>query len=145
VAKKLEDERTRIQRNAERREARERTKARAAGGGAASPPASTAGSPGPSDAEAAAGSANGTPQKSRGGRNKDGTARKCANCGQVGHIKTNRKLVSASFSCLHCGHHEKLKLDANGAVIEGAMKVKKGPSVKGAGSFAATEVSEIDF
>jgi hypothetical protein len=27
------------------------------------------------------------------GRSKDGTARKCANCGQVGHIKTNRKSV----------------------------------------------------
>ena len=32
------------------------------------------------------------------GRSKDGTARKCANCGQVGHIKTNRKSVKSSHS-----------------------------------------------
>ena len=28
-----------------------------------------------------------------------GTQRKCANCGQVGHIKTNKKWV-----CSHCSH-----------------------------------------
>lgn len=26
-----------------------------------------------------------------------GTTRKCANCGQVGHIKTNKKYVSSLF------------------------------------------------
>ncbi|KAK3722211.1 hypothetical protein LTR37_002644 [Vermiconidia calcicola] len=74
----LEKELARISRNAERRVAREKQK----GKHAASP---AAGSPGPSDPDGT------TPQKGR-GRNKDGTARKCANCGQVGHIKTNRKL-----------------------------------------------------
>lgn len=46
-----------------------------------------------------------TPQKTTStgrGRNKDGTARKCANCGQVGHIKTNRKSVYL-FICSACG------------------------------------------
>jgi len=31
-----------------------------------------------------------------------GTTRKCANCGQVGHIKTNKKYV-----CPFCSHEEK--------------------------------------
>lgn len=30
-----------------------------------------------------------------------GTTRKCANCGQVGHIKTNKKYV-----CSNCSHGE---------------------------------------
>jgi len=29
------------------------------------------------------------------------TTRKCANCGQVGHIKTNKKLDF--YNCSHCG------------------------------------------
>ncbi|KAK3111487.1 hypothetical protein LTR53_013215, partial [Teratosphaeriaceae sp. CCFEE 6253] len=89
VRQRIEDERARIQRNTERREARERLKGKLAGGGggtAASPSASAAGSPGAySDADAGTpavhggpgggSSANGTPQKTggRGGRNKDGT------------------------------------------------------------------------
>ncbi|KAF2773302.1 hypothetical protein EJ03DRAFT_323802 [Teratosphaeria nubilosa] len=94
VKEKLQEEYNRIKRNVDRREARERLKNHQVGG-AGSPPASNAGSPGPSDAEGRAGvngSADGTPQKAARGRPKDGTARKCANCGQVGHIKTNRKL-----------------------------------------------------
>ncbi|KAK0250146.1 hypothetical protein B0A54_11882 [Friedmanniomyces endolithicus] len=126
-------ERTRIERNKERREARERLKGKAAGiggggggGAAGSPPASVAGSPGPgggggrtsdqgSPAASSvafngggAGSASGTPVKGgRGGRrSKDGTARKCAECGQVGHIKTNRKSVLPPFLCSVCGSRE---------------------------------------
>jgi hypothetical protein len=38
------------------------------------------------------------------GRSKDGTARKCANCGQVGHIKTNRKSVKFSQSVCQCAN-----------------------------------------
>ena len=109
----VEDERTRIQRNAERREARERLKGKIASG-VGSLPASVAGSPGLSDVDTpavnGAGSANGTPQKGRGGRNKDGTSRKCANCGQVGHIKTNRKSVCANFTCPICGTTERVDL-----------------------------------
>ncbi|EME87519.1 uncharacterized protein MYCFIDRAFT_105631, partial [Pseudocercospora fijiensis CIRAD86] len=86
----LEKELARIQRNADRREARDKLKAKNAAGSPAA-----AASPGRSDLDGPASTMNGgtdiTPQKGK-GRNKDGTARKCANCGQVGHIKTNRKL-----------------------------------------------------
>jgi hypothetical protein len=99
----LEKELIRISRNVDRRVAREKAK----GKPNASP--ANANSPGgPSDAD---GTTNdGTPQKGKRG-NKDGTARKCANCGQVGHIKTNRKSVKAlvasvSFSCIFCYSHE---------------------------------------
>lgn len=92
--KKMEQELIRVERNAERREAREKAKGRVFNPN--SPGA--AGSPGQSDAN---NSADGTPQKGGRGRNKDGTARKCANCGQVGHIKTNRK--SVTFQCIFCG------------------------------------------
>ena len=89
----LEKELARISRNAERRVAREKAK----GKPNASP--AGAGSPGgPSDAD---GAEDGTPKKGKRG-NKDGTARKCANCGQVGHIKTNRKSVTVTFSCFIC-------------------------------------------
>lgn len=94
--KKLEQELLRVERNAERREAREKLKGRG-GANTNSPSGATAASPGQSDAN---NSADGTPQKSGRGRNKDGTARKCANCGQVGHIKTNRK--SVTFRCIFC-------------------------------------------
>ncbi|KAK5078451.1 hypothetical protein LTR64_003136 [Lithohypha guttulata] len=42
-----------------------------------------------------------TPAPSSGGRNNAGTQRKCANCGQVGHIKTNKKSVNST--CKRCG------------------------------------------
>ena len=35
-----------------------------------------------------------------GGKNTQPTQRKCANCGQVGHIKTNKKSVDAK--CRNC-------------------------------------------
>lgn len=95
----LEKELQRIKRNAERREARERLKAKGNGNGNVASPA--AGSPGPSDVDGpnpTAGTDN-TPQKTGKGRSKDGTQRKCANCGLVGHIKTNRKSVT-TFTCV---------------------------------------------
>jgi len=85
----LEKELARIQRNSDRRAAREKAKGK--GPTAGSP---SAASPGPSDMDAPSGpaAADGPPPTKGKGRGKDGTARKCANCGQVGHIKTNRKL-----------------------------------------------------
>lgn len=90
----LEKELARISRNAERRVAREKAK-----GKPITSPAGGAGSPGgPSDADGAA--TDGTPQKGNKRGKQDGTMRKCANCGQVGHIKTNRK--SVTFHCIFC-------------------------------------------
>jgi transcription initiation factor TFIID subunit 1 len=67
VRKHLEDELNRLERNKDRRLTREKQKA------------GTAGSPGSPDSPA-------------GVTKPAGTQRKCANCGQVGHIKTNKKL-----------------------------------------------------
>lgn len=107
MQKKMEQELLRVERNAERREAREKLKGRVAN------PNSPGGAGSPSGQQSDANnSADGTPQKGGGaggagggrGRNKDGTARKCANCGQVGHIKTNRK--SVTFLCIFCSGTE---------------------------------------
>lgn len=88
--KKLEAELARVVRNVDRRQAREKAKGRLVG-------ASATGSP---DAEGL-GSTDHTPLKPK--RNKDGgTSRKCANCGQTGHIKTNRKSVTKPYFCPHC-------------------------------------------
>ena len=104
----LEKELARISRNAERRVAREKAK-----GKMPNSPAG-AGSPAQSDADAGNSNNDGTPQKGQGrGRNKDGTARKCANCGQVGHIKTNRKSVNVFFRCVFCDGDEWVDLDDN--------------------------------
>ncbi|WPH00041.1 putative transcription initiation factor tfiid 111 kda [Acrodontium crateriforme] len=88
---KLMAELKRIERNRDRRFARENAKRRVAGSPMADSPAA-----GQSDIDgppsAIEGSTPVNPAKPGRGRNKDGTARKCANCGQVGHIKTNRKL-----------------------------------------------------
>lgn len=89
---KLEAEIARIKRTGDRKLARERAK-----GTVAASPGSNAGSP------AATGAAEGgedvaTPSGvgARGGRRGQtgGTQRKCANCGQTGHIKTNKKCVN---------------------------------------------------
>lgn len=99
-AKKVQNEIARLERNMDRREARERAK-----GILGSP--SVVGSPGgPGEGEGEAGE--GKPgKKARGKKNTEGTQRKCANCGQVGHIKTNKKFVSGSsfspsFLCSSC-------------------------------------------
>jgi len=65
---------------------------------AGSPAAAASPGPGPSSpsmSEVAGSAPTPAPNASKPGkgRSKDGTARKCANCGQVGHIKTNRKSV----------------------------------------------------
>jgi len=97
---KLREELARLERNQERRLHRERLKARnmASASAAGSPAAAASPGPGPSSpsiSEAAGPAPGPAPNASKPGkgRSKDGTARKCANCGQVGHIKTNRKLV----------------------------------------------------
>ncbi|KXS96203.1 hypothetical protein AC578_2829 [Pseudocercospora eumusae] len=115
----LEKELARIQRNADRREARDKLKAK---NNAAGSPAAAA-SPGRSDVDGPASTINGgtdiTPQKGK-GRNKDGTARKCANCGQVGHIKTNRK--SVTFSCPFCNMKEVIRGDSSHGSKKGGMR-----------------------
>lgn len=75
---------------------------------AAGSPAAAA-SPGPGPASPSISEAAGptpapvpTSSKPGKGRSKDGTARKCANCGQVGHIKTNRKSVTLSKFVCRC-------------------------------------------
>lgn len=73
---RLLDELARLQRNAERREVREKAKGIVSGSTPATPGASTAGV-----------------LKGAGG-----TVRKCANCGEVGHIKTNKKWVKKRSS-----------------------------------------------
>ncbi|KAF2859618.1 hypothetical protein K470DRAFT_218613 [Piedraia hortae CBS 480.64] len=82
VQEKIKEELARVQRNKERRVGREKTKQNKASQAAAG-----------TDAEAPLGTdpmgAKPPPKRTR---NKEGTARKCAMCGQVGHIKTNRKL-----------------------------------------------------
>ncbi|KAK4988069.1 hypothetical protein LTR50_004185 [Elasticomyces elasticus] len=86
--KHLETELTRLMKNQDRRYARERAKGRAI-----SP--DTAGPEGTGTAS---------------GRNKNaGTQRKCANCGMVGHIKTNKKSDSTSlqsWDCPSCQHKQ---------------------------------------
>jgi ribosomal protein L37E len=77
LSSRLATELARLERNRERRFAREKAKGPTA--------------PSPSDVGAAASpgspaSANPVP-----GKQQQGTQRKCANCGQVGHIKTNKK------------------------------------------------------
>ncbi|DAA78843.1 TPA_exp: Uncharacterized protein A8136_2628 [Trichophyton benhamiae CBS 112371] len=79
--KHIEDELRRLQRNKERRHAREKQKSVMAESNREMSPNTAAGSP------AASGS---------GGPKTGGTQRKCANCGQVGHIKTNKKCVARS-------------------------------------------------
>lgn len=89
----MQEELERLQRNMERREARERAK-----GIIGSP--SVANSPGGTENENGdASAANpGSGKKGRTKKNNEGTGRRCANCGQVGHIKTNKKCADSSFS-----------------------------------------------
>ena len=111
----IEQELARVQRNVDRREARERQKGRAPGAAGASP--SAAGSPGAAGSDPDASSVvngsgtDGTPQKAGGagrGRNKEGTARKCANCGQVTcrwakRSSTSRRTTRALMLCSRMG------------------------------------------
>ncbi|QIW96945.1 hypothetical protein AMS68_002463 [Peltaster fructicola] len=92
----IKKELARLERNADRRIAREKLKGRiaaVASGSVDTVAAAAANAGSPSNADSAGSDAEGsktsTPLKTGKGRSKDGTARKCANCGQVGHIKTN--------------------------------------------------------
>ncbi|KAF2226643.1 hypothetical protein BDZ85DRAFT_52611 [Elsinoe ampelina] len=92
--KAAQEEVARIQRNMERRQARERAK-----GIVHSPSASQAGEDDAPDSGTPHGAGPGTGK--RGGRKKvnpEGTGRRCANCGQIGHIKTNKKYVASQIS-----------------------------------------------
>lgn len=75
----IQDELRRLQRNKERRHAREKQKSLIAEGNREMSPTTAACSPAPTGP---------------GGPKTGGTQRKCANCGQVGHIKTNKKCAS---------------------------------------------------
>ena len=130
----LERELVRIMRNSDRREAREKTKTKTKGN-VASPPQ---GSPNRSDADAGNSATDATPQKGGRGRNKDGTARKCANCGQVGHIKTNRK--SVTFSCIFCNYHESKPRDSEMLAGSGAGRDSAGTDAAGAFSHSKFEL-----
>ncbi|KAM5454219.1 hypothetical protein MaudCBS49596_002232 [Microsporum audouinii] len=77
--KHIQDELRRLQRNKERRHAREKQKSLIAEGNREMSPTTAACSPAPTGP---------------GGPKTGGTQRKCANCGQVGHIKTNKKCAS---------------------------------------------------
>jgi hypothetical protein len=95
-ARLLKAELARLERNKDRRLGREKAKGIAPLGGAASPEPGTpgAGSPGVDAA---------TPAEGTKGRKNTGVAtqRKCANCGQVGHIKTNKKYVDPQVMAHH--------------------------------------------
>lgn len=80
----------------DRRKARERAK------GIRGDSPSEANSPAADGKEAGEGTSTApTGKKGRAKKNTEGTARKCANCGQVGHIKTNKK-SAPSFICHDC-------------------------------------------
>ncbi|KAJ9605270.1 hypothetical protein H2200_009927 [Cladophialophora chaetospira] len=84
---RIEDALAQLEKNKARRQKRTKNKEAALGG--AGSPGGTAMSP---DAD---GSFTG------GGKNTQPTQRKCANCGQVGHIKTNKKSVQSNL-CKRC-------------------------------------------
>ncbi|KAF2151326.1 hypothetical protein K461DRAFT_295388 [Myriangium duriaei CBS 260.36] len=87
----------RVMRSKERREARERQKGIFRSSSAAGSPAGDDGDDAGPGTPHGAGPGTGK----RGGRKKvnpEGTGRRCANCGQVGHIKTNKKSVHFSLS-----------------------------------------------
>lgn len=93
-----EEELERLYRNVDRRNARERAK------GIVNSPGGI-NSPMGDDDEVGAGTPHGAGPGTgkRGGRKKvnpEGTGRRCANCGQIGHIKTNKKSVSFSLSTI---------------------------------------------
>ncbi|KAK9802500.1 putative Transcription initiation factor TFIID subunit 1 histone acetyltransferase domain-containing protein [Seiridium cardinale] len=74
ASKLIEQELSRLEKNADRRQVREKQ-----GKGKRKNAKADAGSPGPS----------GSADKAAGG-----TTRKCANCGQIGHIKTNKRIIA---------------------------------------------------
>ena len=93
--KAAEEEIARLQRNLERGDARRRAKGIDASPSAVNSPA------GDGDDGADGAPTDGKPRKGRKKQNPEGTGRRCANCGQIGHIKTNKKWVNASVSSFH--------------------------------------------
>lgn len=117
--KRLEDELARLEKNRERRFAREKAKGKVVGGDAMSPSSPDPNSP-------ATGPGVGTGKVA-------GTQRKCANCGQVGHIKTNKKWV-----CSYCFHEN---FPIPGAVVHRSHKKKASISDINAASATSTAAS----
>jgi hypothetical protein len=113
--RRMQAEIDRLERNIGRREARERAK-----GIVGVPSPSTAASPGgdgPDGADAATPTTTGK-GKGRSKKNTEGTARKCANCGQVGHIKTNKKSASDFFCSNPCTKESAKKKSSTGKVVK---------------------------
>lgn len=90
---RAQDEMERLKRNMDRRKARERAKGKAESPSEANSPAADGNDAGEGPTSAP------TVKKGRSKKNTEGTARKCANCGQVGHIKTNKKSAKSTFIC----------------------------------------------
>ncbi|GAB7343634.1 hypothetical protein MBLNU457_1628t1 [Dothideomycetes sp. NU457] len=90
--KAAEEEILRLQKNIERSNARKRAKGIVDSPSAANSPA------GDGDNGADGAPTDGKPKKGRKKQNTEGTGRRCANCGQIGHIKTNKKWVDDSVS-----------------------------------------------
>ena len=112
---RLQDELARLERNKDRRIARDKQKGIWHDGPGESP-----GSPG-------------TPAAGAGAAKSTGTTRKCANCGQVGHIKTNKKYgrtretreTHADGTCRLC------------PMLNGTMSQEEGLGDSGFGSMGA--------
>jgi hypothetical protein len=104
------------------------------GPGPASPSVSEAAGPTPAPAP--------TSSKPGKGRSKDGTARKCANCGQVGHIKTNRKSVKFSKFVCRCAvpnfGPEEVKESKPKAAVASKKKKTSGPGLLDSNGIAWT-------
>lgn len=101
-----------------------------AGSPAAASPGPGPGSPNVSEAATPAPAP--TSSKPGKGRSKDGTARKCANCGQVGHIKTNRKSVKLSQSVCQCevpNFEPEVVNEGKPKAAHGKKKTRSGPGL----------------
>jgi ribosomal protein L37E len=98
IPRRLAEELARLEKNRERRHQREKAK----GIFPTTTVSPSANSPAPTaDGETPVAS---TPRQAQ------ATQRKCANCGQVGHIKTNKKCVSCGHSLL--SHSKRKRQDA---------------------------------
>lgn len=92
------EEIARLERNMDRREARERAKGILGSPTVAQSPSAMTDEGADGDEIAAPTPVDGKPgKKSRKPKNTEGTGRRCANCGQIGHIKTNKKYGDPIF------------------------------------------------
>lgn len=127
----IQEELERLQRNMERREARERAKG-------VLPSPSVANSPRAADAENGDATALvGSGKKGRAKKNNEGTGRRCANCGQVGHIKTNKKCADSSVSFTSFASPDTPNLASDDFYCEHC------PLGKGATGFSTSGVAEL--